>query len=372
MHVVTDGARPGERNAITDVAGVVVGQHQRVDEQWATGTTAVLVPDGAAAAVDVRGGGPGTRETDVLDPTHLVQGAHGIVLSGGSAYGLAAADGVMRWLAERGHGFPVGGRAHEVVPIVPAAVLFDLPMGEWGNTPDATFGSAACAAAGPEVEQGNVGAGAGAVSGGLKGGVGTASVALPDGGTVGALVAVNSSGSAIDPDTGLPWAANNELAGEFALTAPDTATVDRARSRLTQRPARSGPPREGPFAGGDSDGSTGAARPVNTTVGTVATDLPLTKAECHRVAVAAHDGLARAIRPAHGMTDGDTLFALATGRATERTWPRAGAPEWPAALDAACTASAEVTARAIVHAVLAAESVGNVICYTNLYGTVAE
>lgn len=362
---MVDGGNPGERNAITDVAGVLVGHHQRLDPHWATGTTAVLTPAGAAAAVDVRGGGPGTRETDVLDPTHLVQQAHGVVLSGGSAYGLAAADGAMRWLSERGHGFPVGHEPHEVVPIVPAAVLFDLPMGDWGNTPDATFGYEACLAAGSEAGQGNVGAGTGAVAGGVKGGVGTASVTLPDGGTVGALIAVNSSGGVVDPDTGLPWAAGAELGGEFGLTAPDPAALAPGRSRLAQRPSRHGPPRSGPF----SDGS---PRPVNTTIGVVATDLPLTKAECRRVAVAGHDGLARAIRPAHGMTDGDTVFALATGRETGRAWPAAGAPDWPAALDAVCTAAADVTARAIVHAVLAAESVADVICYTNLYGTVAE
>ena len=139
--------KPGKHNAITDVPGVLVGHHQRLEPGWATGTTVVLVPDGAVGAVDGRGGAPGTRETDLLAPENLVQQAHAVCLSGGSAYGLAAADGVMRWLAERHHGFPVGAEPHEVVPIVPAAVLFDLPRSDWGNRPDASFGYAACAAA---------------------------------------------------------------------------------------------------------------------------------------------------------------------------------------------------------------------------------
>lgn len=350
---MTAAGRPGERNAITDVAGVLVGHHHRLDASWATGTTAILVPDGAAAAVDVRGGGPGTRETDVLDPTHLVQRAHGVVLTGGSAYGLSAADGVTRWLGERGHGFQVGHQPHEVVPIVPAAVLFDLPMGDWGNTPDASFGRAACDAAGTGNAQGNVGAGTGAVAGAVKGGVGTASVRLEDGTTAGALIAVNSSGAVIDPDTGLPWAASSELGGEFGLVTPEPSAVEAARASAARRPSRFGPHE--------------APRPVNTTIGVVATDLPLDKAECHRLAVAAHDGLARAIRPAHGMTDGDTLFALATGHASARTWPEAGEPGWVAGLDAVCVAAAEATARAIVHAVVAAGSVGGVTGYTDLY-----
>jgi L-aminopeptidase/D-esterase-like protein len=342
--------RPGPRDAITDVRGVRVGHHQRFDDDWATGASVVLVPEGATAAVDVRGGGPGTRETDVLEPTHLVQKAHAVVLSGGSAYGLAAADGAMRWLGERGHGVPVGSPG-EVVPIVPSAVLFDLPMSRWGNRPDAEFGYFACMAA-DELGQarGNVGAGTGAVAGWVKGGVGTASSVLGTGATVGGLMAVNSSGSVIDPATGVPWSARGREA-EFGLRVPEQRDVAAARERVPERPSRYGP----------------APRPLNTTIGVVATDLPLTKAECARVAVAAHDGLARAIRPAHAMFDGDTVFALATGDRTERAWPEPGTGDWVSALNEVCAAAADVVERAIVNGVLGAEGVGQVPAYDDLY-----
>lgn len=333
----------GPRDSITDVAGVQVGHYQRLDEHWATGTSVVLTPGGAVAAVDVRGGGPGTRETDVLAPSHLVQRAHAVVLTGGSAYGLAAADGVMRWLGERGYGFPISTRAEEVVPIVPAAVLFDLPMGDWGNWPETDFGYLACDATALESEQGNVGAGTGAVSGTVKGGVGTASKVLDDGTIVGALVAVNSSGSVINPGTGLPWD------GDFGLRAPNPSEVAAARDR--QRPSR------GPVS-----------RPLNTTIGVVATDASLTKPDCQRVAVAGQDGLARAIRPAHAMSDGDTIFALATGGGR----PEPGTPGWVHLLDAVCSAAADVVSRAIGHAVLAADSIGEVTSYTDLYPSVRE
>ncbi|MFR9731568.1 P1 family peptidase [Saccharopolyspora sp. MS10] len=342
----------GARDAIVDVRGVLVGHHQRCDEHWATGTSAILVPEGAAAAVDVRGGGPGTRETDVLDPTHLVPRAHAVVLSGGSAYGLAAADGAMRWLGERGHGLPVGSEPHEVVPIVPAAVLFDLPMSDWGNRPDAEFGRLACAAAGADnAEQGNVGAGTGAVAGALKGGVGTASAvfrsaALDADVTVGALFAVNSSGSVIDPETGLPW----ERYPGLRAPAPEEIAAARPRNDLAAgRPGRRGT----------------TSRPLNTTIGAVAVDLALTKAQCRRVAVAGQDGLARAIRPAHAMVDGDTVFALATG-------DREPGEGWVAVLDEVCAVAAEVVSRAIVRAVLAAEPIGEVTSYTSLYPSARE
>ena len=342
--------RSGPRNSITDVPGVSAGHHRRLDERWATGTTALLVPEGATAAVDVRGGGPGTRETDLLDPANLVQQVHGIVLTGGSAYGLAAADGAMRWLGERGHGMPVGEAAHEVVPLVPAAVLFDLPMGEWGNRPDAEFGYLACeSASAEEAAEGNVGAGTGAVAGFLKGGIGTAgtvvrSSALDREITVGALVAVNSAGSVIDRDTGLPWQPHP------GLRAPRAAEVEAGR-QLPDRPARHGRTR----------------RPLNTTIGAVATDAPLDKPGCRRVAVAAHDGLARAVRPAHGMTDGDTFFALSTGEASHGL----GAARIRL-LDEVCAAGAEVIRSAIVRAVLAAEPVGEVTSYTRLYPSARE
>ena len=177
------GHRPGPRNAITDVPGILVGHHHRLDVDatagsgWATGCTVVRAPGGATAAVDVRGGGPGTRETDLLDPAHTVQKADAILLAGGSAYGLAAADGVMRWLESRGEGIPMGGPGM-VVPIVPGAVIFDLPVGGWNQRPDAEFGYLAAEAAAQEFATGSVGAGAGARAGALKGGIGTASLVI--------------------------------------------------------------------------------------------------------------------------------------------------------------------------------------------------
>ncbi|RJQ76407.1 peptidase S58 family protein [Pseudonocardiaceae bacterium YIM PH 21723] len=298
--------KAGPLDAITDVPGVLVGHHQRIETGWRTGTTVVLVPDGAVAGVDVRGGGPGTRETDLLDPSHLVQRVQAVCLSGGSVYGLAAADGVVRWLGERNLGFQVGVRPHEVVPIVPAAVLYDLPQSEWGNRPDASFGYEACsvAADGP-VQSGAVGAGAGATAGSLRGGIGTASVVLDDGTTVAALLAVNSYGQVVGLD-GQPL---------------------------------------------------GAPQKLNTTIGVIATDAALSKAECRRLATVGHDGMARALRPAHSMFDGDTLFALATG-ARELVNPvaAAGYPEagHAYALDQLCDAAAEVVQRSIVAAVRAA------------------
>jgi L-aminopeptidase/D-esterase-like protein len=310
---------------------VLVGHHQRLEPGWATGTTVVLVPAGAVGAVDGRGGAPGTRETDLLAPANLVQRAHAICLAGGSAYGLAAADGVMRWLAERHHGLPVGAQPHEVVPIVPAAVLFDLPSGDWGNRPDGDFGYAACQAAtdGP-IAMGTVGAGTGAALGSLKGGIGTASMVLANGAVVGAVVAANAAGDAVDPGTGRPWAADLELAGEFGAVWP---------ARAVTLPARE--------------------NPLNTTIGVVAVDAALSKAEAQRLAMAAQDGLVRAVRPAHSMFDGDTVFALATG-ARELT---EGAVE----LDRLCAAAADVFARAVVHALLAAESTPGLAAYREVW-----
>lgn len=330
----------GERNAITDVDGVLVGTHERVGDGWASGTTVVLVPAGAVGGVDARGGAPGTRETDLLAPQNLVQEVHGVCLSGGSAYGLAAADGVMRWLSERHHGFPVGTEPHEVVPIVPGAVIFDLPMGTWGNRPDADFGYRACeaAATGP-VAQGCVGAGAGAKVGSLKGGVGTASVRVGSC-VVGALAVVNAHGEAVDFATGRPWAADHEAAGEFAASWPD---------RAAERPG-------------------GGGAPLNTTIGVVATDAVLTKAECQRLAMAAQDGLSRAVRPAHSMFDGDTVFGLATGvvELPSAEGPFA-VPMRATAVDELCGAAATAFARAVVHGVLAATGAAGVPAYRDVW-----
>jgi L-aminopeptidase/D-esterase-like protein len=308
---------------------VRVGHAQRVGDGALTGTTVVVPgPDGAVAGVDVRGGGPGTRETDALDPRALVDRVHAVVLSGGSAYGLAAATGVMDALGEAGVGFPVGPRAGEVVPIVPAAVVFDLGRGgDFRARPDAALGAAALAAAvvGPS-PQGVVGAGAGALVGGLKGGVGTASETTAGGDTVTALCVVNAAGSAVDPRTGALWAAAH-------LTAADAvppALPDDRSALLGRLTAAAAPPT------------------LNTTIGVVWTDATLTVAQCTKLAAVAHDGLARAIRPAHGMTDGDTFFGLAT---TDRP-----APDFPG-LQALLTAGADVVVRAVGNAVLAAGTV---------------
>lgn len=330
---------PGPRNAITDVEGVRVGHRQRIGDGWTTGTTVVLTPDGAVGGVDCRGGAPGTRETDLLAPENLVQRAHAVCLSGGSAYGLAAADGVMRWLSEQDCGFQVGAEPHEVVPIVPGAVIFDLPRSEWGNRPDADFGYTACDAAGTEVPQGCVGAGAGAKVGSLKGGIGTASVTVDDH-TVGALAVVNAHGEAVDLSTGRPWAADAELAGEFGVRWPE---------------------RRGDV--GEGDGTS-----LNTTIGVVATDAALSKAECRRLAMSAQDGIARALRPSHSMFDGDTVFALATGA---RELPAASGPfgvqARAAAFDPLCAAAASSFARAILHGVLAATTVDDLRAYHDVW-----
>jgi L-aminopeptidase/D-esterase-like protein len=339
-----NGPRPGANNAITDVPGVLVGHHQRIDAGWATGTTVVLLPDGAVGGVDVRGGAPGTRDTDLLKPSNLVQRVNAVCLTGGSGYGLAATDGVLRWLGERDQGLRVGPQPHEVVPIVPSAVIFDLPRSDWGNRPTADFGYAACeAAADGPVEQGCVGAGTGAKLGGLKGGVGTASVLLPDPEgdiVIGALVVANAAGSAVDPTTGGPYAAEFELAGEFGVSWPERPGVE-------------------PESGGT---------PLNTTLGVIAVNVELTKADCERLAMAGQHGLARAVRPSHTMVDGDTVFALATGQR-----PLAGGtggfadPSRVGQLDRCLAAAADVFDRAMVHALLSARGLAGVAAYRDVW-----
>jgi L-aminopeptidase/D-esterase-like protein len=276
--------------SITDVPGVRVGHAQRVGRGWLTGTTVVYVPSGAVPGVDVRGGGPGTRETDALDPRNLVDLVHAICLTGGSAYGLAAADGVMDVLARRGLGVRVGRGPHEVVPVVPAAVIFDLGRGgEFANHPDASFGRRAITAARTTPPaRGAVGAGTGAGAGGMQGGVGTASVTVEGfGGAdivfVGALAVVNASGAVLDPRTGLPWQVDG-----FELRRPSAA--DRASLLAVTAPPE----------------------PLNTTIGVITTSARLSKAEVSKLASVGHDGLARAVRPSHSLFDGDTIFALAT------------------------------------------------------------
>ena len=274
-------------SSLTDVAGIRVGHFQRTGRGWRTGTTVVLCPEGTVGGVDVRGGGPGTHETDLLRPENLVHHVNAICLTGGSAYGLATASGVMAELERRHIGYPVGLDGTGVVPIVPAAVIYDLGRGGvFTNRPDASFGErAARAASRAGVRSGSVGAGTGALAGGLQGGVGMASVTLADGTVVSALAVVNSVGKVIDPTTALPW----EHTG-CGLRRPSRAD----RQALGEHLA---PP----------------AQPLNTTIGVVATTAALAKAECSKFAAVAHDGMARAIRPAHTLFDGDTVFALATG-----------------------------------------------------------
>ncbi|MDT5242410.1 MAG: hypothetical protein QOD97_4608 [Mycobacterium sp.] len=332
--------------SITDVSGILVGHHHRLDDDatlgtgWACGTTVVLTPPGTVGAVDVRGGAPGTRETDLLDPSNSVRYVDAIVLSGGSAYGLAAADGVMTWLEQHDRGVVMDGG---LVPIVPAAVIFDLPVGGWQCRPTAEFGYAAAEAAGVDVATGTVGAGVGARAGALKGGIGTASVRLDDiGVTVGAIVAVNAAGNIADPRTGLPWMA--EHIGELNLVAPPAEQINAFADRATE------------------------LSPLNTTIAVVATDALLSPAACRRVAVAAQDGLARTIRPSHTPLDGDSVFALATGAIEVEPasdTPAAMSPETKLTT-AVGAAAADCLARAVLAGVLAAESVAGIPTYRDM------
>lgn len=338
-------------DALTDVAGLRVGHATRAGDGWLTGTTVVLAPEGGAvAAVDVRGGGPGTKETDALDPRNVVQKVEAIVLTGGSAYGLDAASGVMAWLEERGRGVRVGTDPAHVVPVVPAACVFDLGRGgDFRARPDAAVGREAVEAAaasepGAPVRQGCVGAGTGAVTGLLKGGVGSASALLDSGITVGALVVANAVGSVADPETGVLY---GELF-EGRVDYPEAPVHEAARRRLAEVAARTAPP------------------PLNTTLAVVATDAALSKAQAQKLAGTAHDGIARAVRPVHQLNDGDTVFALATGaRALD-----AGSP---LALNEILAAGADLVTRAIVRAVRAAEPVdgpgGIWPTYGELYGS---
>jgi len=305
---------------LTDVPGLRVGHF--TDARRPTGCTVVLAEAGAVAGVDVRGGAPGTRETELLDPVNSVQQVHAVVLSGGSAFGLETATGVMRYLEEKGVGFPVSVGS---VPIVPAAILFDLGIGDWTIRPDARAGyeAARSATAGP-VAEGSVGAGAGATVGKLfgpsaamKGGIGTASVRLRDGVVVAALVAVNALGDVVDPATGRVLAGVRTLDGKGLRGAMDALLAG----------AKLGRPLQG----------------QNTSIGVVATNVVLTKVEAAKVAQMAHDGLARAIRPVHSPWDGDTLFALSMGGM---------AIDQPAMVVGAL--AAEAVARAVVRAVTTA------------------
>ena len=310
--------------AITDVTGVRVGHVQKSDDGWLSGVTVVLPPPGTVGSVDVRGGGPGTHETDALDPTTLTSAVDAVVLTGGSAFGLAAAHGAQRWCEEDGRGFRVPGG---VVPIVPAAAIFDLGRGgDFAARPDAAMGYAATAAAaaekdGHDVGRGNVGAGTGAAigRGTYKGGVGTSSVTLDSGVVVGALAIVNA--------LGLPFGTSPQQVEPGSVRPSDEGA---STQRVSDLP------------------------PLNTTLVVVATDATLDKAECKRTASAAHAGIARALNPSHTLADGDTVFALATGALT---LDRSSETARQLSLITLQSAAADVVRLAILDGIAAAEAV---------------
>lgn len=318
-----DSAAPwGDPGAITAVPGVKVGHF--TDTRRPTGCTVIITEEGAVGGVDVRGSAPGTRETDLLNPINLVDKVNAVMLAGGSAFGLDAATGVVRYLEERKIGYNVGVA---FVPIVPAAILFDLGVGDAKIRPDATAGYKACEAASTaRPAEGNVGAGAGATVGKLfggkramKAGIGTASITRA-GLTVGAIVAVNAVGDIVDPQTGRPIAGARTEDGKRLLNTREQILLGNL------------PP--GMLAG------------TATTIGVVATDAVLTKAQAQKIAQMAHDGLARSINPIHTMSDGDTIFALGTGKAG-----KTGNPNLLGAL------AAEVMAVAVVRAARAARGI---------------
>lgn len=305
------------------IDGLLLGHHS----MWDTGVTVVVAPQGAIAAVDVRGGGPGTRETDLLEPHNTVQQVHAIVLSGGSAFGLASADGVMQALEEREIGFPVlgDGVPGPRVPIVPGAVIFDLLVGDPKHRPGPLDGRAAVEAAfhGSSSDQsGSVGAGCAATAGVLRGGFGQASVQVGDW-TVAAGVVANPVGSVVDKNTGHLW-------GDPSVDPVDLSKFSQLKGLQTK---------------------------LNTTIGVIATDAPVTKAQAKRLAMTGHDGLARAVRPAHSPLDGDTLFALSTG---------SGAGVGIQDMIALSAAAADVVCAAIVDAIMHATSAYGLSSYSEI------
>lgn len=330
--------RPGPRNLITDVGGLRVGN--AADARIRTGVTVVLADAFCPAVVDVRGGAPGTRDTEALDPTAIDGGADAIVLSGGSVYGLDAPAGVTALLREQGRGVPFGGAR---VPIVPGAILFDLMNGgdkDWGaETPYRQLGREAAERASFECPLGNVGAGLGARAGAYKGGLGSASTVTDDGFTVGAIVAVNALGSPLIPGTDVFWSFPFEMGKEFG-----------GRRLKGEVSAISGLPED----------MKGAAPKENTTIAVVAVDADVTSIELKRIAIMAQDGFARALRPIHTPFDGDIVFALATakrplGEMRQRQVMRLGA------------IAADTLARAIARGVYEAETLGAVKSYRDSF-----
>ncbi len=309
-------------SSLTRLHGILVGHHTLSDRP--TGCTVVICPDGTVGGVEVRGAAPGTRETDVLSPHNSVPHVHAILLSGGSAFGLDAASGVMQWLEQHGHGFPVGPVR---VPIVPAAVIFDLGVGDPRIRPDLMSGWMACTqASSAPVRMGNVGAGTGATVGkvfgphlAMKGGIGSAALTV-SGVTVAALVVVNALGDVVDPKNGRILAGARTTASGLVLQD----TVNSLVQGLTPTALPTG---------------------ANTTIGVIATDAVLNKSQAHRLAQMGHNGLAQTIRPVHTPWDGDTLFALGTGQSGV-----------PADMMLLSTLATEVTALAVLNAVTHAES----------------
>ncbi len=337
----------GPRNLITDVDGILVGNAE--DRRVRSGVSVVLCETPSTASVDVRGGAPGTRETDLLDQSCRVDRIDAVCLSGGSAFGLSAADGVMRWLKERGRGVAL---ADVIVPIVPSAILFDLLNGGdkgWDWPPYRELGHDATRRAGRDFALGNTGAGLGAKAGNLKGGLGSASAIDPATGLqVGALVAVNARGYTTMGDLPHFWAWALEQNGEFGGLPPPARglalQVSHSRADLTHDPADA--------ARSDPRG--------NTTIAVVATNAKLDKASAKRLAVMAQDGLARAIRPVHTPQDGDTVFAIATGKRD--------LGDDPFALAELGTLAADCLARAVARGVYNAESLGAARSWRDVFG----
>jgi L-aminopeptidase/D-esterase-like protein len=345
----------GPSNSLLDLAGLRVGQHTHIGDGWLSGVTVVLAPDGGmTAGVDVRGGGPGTRETDLLDPGASVQKINAITLSGGSAYGLAVPAGVADELGARNIGFAVGAAAHEVVPIVPAAVVFDLGRGgDFSLRPGYDCGVAAIRAtldqaAPAPLELGVVGAGTGAQAGGFKGGIGSASAVLPGGETVAALVVLNAMGTVLDERSGELLAARHLIDGDPVVGIPEAGEWQAYLSSRAER--------EIPFSPSQ-----------NTTLAVVGTDVSLTKAQCRRLAGSGHNGLSRAVNPVHTLFDGDTIFGISTSAR-------------PAGDDAliyqVMTAAGECVSRAIARALLTANSVttpaGMLPSYLSVFPSAAQ
>lgn len=338
---------PGLFNAITDVPGVRVGQVHNRTAPFLTGTSVVYFPRMSVASADQRGGAPATKETDLLSPLNSNPGVNAIQLGGSSMYGLSATDGIIRWLENKQQGVPLGSVG--VAPIVPAADIYDLGRGgdiKARTTPEWGYVAAASSADGP-VRQGAWGGGTGARTGGLKGGVGTASVYLGEGVYVGAVVIVNSAGSPIDPATCELLGARLGIGGEFdGLKKPWRGQCQNPKSVHS------------------ADSAAPKSDDLNTTIAVVATNAPLEKAAAQRMSGNAHDGMARAIRPIHTLYDGDTVFAVSTGQGTPL---RINDPAASSRLNAIFGAGADTLSRAIAKAVLAADSTGGISSYCDRY-----